>query len=304
MSLLVVGLVNHETTVQVEGFPLTYAPVRYPFHGIRGTTSGVGANLALGLRSLGHEVRLLTLLGADQPGQTALAELAAAGVDTRGVLVELAATPQSVILVDPTGQRTILVDLKDMQQQRYPVAAFRAQAAGASWALMGNLELARPLLAEARELGLRVVTDVHAVADLEDPYNRDFMAAATVLFMSHESLPCAPEDWARSVLERYHPEVLVIGQGAEGALLAWPAGGVLARYPAIATRPVRNTVGGGDALVAGFVHALVNGHDPVGALHQAQLFASWKVGEHGGARGFLDAAALEQLAAGRSFTNA
>jgi sugar/nucleoside kinase (ribokinase family) len=92
--------------------------VRYPFHGIRGTTSGVGANLALGLRSLGHEVRLLTLLGADQPGQTALAELAAAGVDTRGVLVELAATPQSVILVDPTGQRAIMVDLKDVQEQR------------------------------------------------------------------------------------------------------------------------------------------------------------------------------------------
>jgi hypothetical protein len=55
---------------------------------------------------------------------------------------------------------------------------------------------------------------------------------------------------------------------------------VLARYPAIATRPVRNTV----AAAMPWWPArpcLVNGHDPVGRCTR-RSFASWKIGEHGG----------------------
>ena len=48
--ILVSGLINIETTLQVEAFPIPYFPVRYPFHGIRSTVSGVGHNVAKALR--------------------------------------------------------------------------------------------------------------------------------------------------------------------------------------------------------------------------------------------------------------
>lgn len=302
MRVVVAGLVNLETVLLVEGFPLTYEPVRYPFHGITSGVSGVGTNLSMALRRLGHDVRLLARLGDDAAGHLARRTLSEAGLSEEGLLGDLTATPQSVILVDPAGRRAVNVDLKDLQEQHFPLENFRSAARGARWALLCNLNMNRPLLAEAQELGLSVATDVHAIADLDDAYNRDFMAAADVLFMSHERLPCAPEDWATQVLERFAPRILVIGLGGEGALLAWPEGGVLQRFPSVFTRKVVNTVGAGDALFSGFLHALDTGRDPVAALALAQTFASYKIGEHGGACGFLDAVALGRVHSGEGGT--
>jgi len=52
-SILVSGLINLETTLRVEGFPVPYAPVRFPFFGVNGTVSGVGYNVAKALTTLG-----------------------------------------------------------------------------------------------------------------------------------------------------------------------------------------------------------------------------------------------------------
>jgi ribokinase len=39
-TIFISGLINIETTVQVDGFPIDYSPVRYPFFGVRSTISG------------------------------------------------------------------------------------------------------------------------------------------------------------------------------------------------------------------------------------------------------------------------
>jgi 1-phosphofructokinase len=58
----------------------------------------------------------------------------------------------------------------------------------------------------------------------------------------------------------------VISVGSAGALSASPAGFWRARPPAIAAR---NTVGAGDAMVAGLAYALTQSQPPVNALHLA-----------------------------------
>lgn len=62
--------------------------------------------------------------------------------------------------------------------------------------------------------------DVHAISSLDDEYNRDFMAAAHILFMSDALLPAPPDEWARQVLNRFGNEVVVVSMWAEGAPLA------------------------------------------------------------------------------------
>ena len=42
--VLVSGLINIETTLQVEGFPIPYFQVHYPFYGVNSSVSGVGYN--------------------------------------------------------------------------------------------------------------------------------------------------------------------------------------------------------------------------------------------------------------------
>ena len=122
--ILVSGLINIETTLQVEGFPIDYEPVRFPFFGIQSSVSGVGYNVAKALTVLGNDVRFLSLIGGDMAGSLVLESLAVDGISTERVITALRQTPQSVILYDRTGRRAINTDLKDIQDAAYPVDRF------------------------------------------------------------------------------------------------------------------------------------------------------------------------------------
>lgn len=293
--ILVAGLINIETTLRVEQFPIPYSPVRYPFFGINSGVSGVGYNVAKALTTLGDEIRFLSLTGRDPAGELVRSALERDGIPGQFVLQEIERTPQSVILYDGEGRRQINVDLKDVQEQTYPPARFEQAAEGCSLAVLCNVNFSRPLLARARERGLIIATDVHTISDLEDDYNRDFMQHADILFMSDERLPRPPEAWLEDVMQRYAPQIAVIGLGAQGALLAVRERGTVEHVPAVRTRPVVNTIGAGDALFSAFVHFYARSQDARDALRRAVLFASYKIGEPGAAEGFLDAAGLETL---------
>ena len=88
--ILVSGLINIETTLKIEGFPLTYVPVRYPFFGINSSVSGVGFNVSKALKTLGHDVRFLSLIGQDLAGGLVSATLVQEDIST--VLI-MSATP-------------------------------------------------------------------------------------------------------------------------------------------------------------------------------------------------------------------
>jgi ribokinase len=293
--ILVSGLINIETTLRVDAFPIPYFPVRYPFFGVASTVAGVGYNIAKALTVLGDDVHLLSVVGTDVAGDMVFRTLAADGLPAIHVVAQASQTAQSVILYDGEGRRQIHTDLKDMQERTYPPERFDGAVAGCDLAVLGNVNFSRPLLHRAQARGLPIATDVHAIASLEDPYNADFMAAADVLFMSDEQLPEPPEDFARRAMERYGNAVVVVGLGSQGALLVTREDGVMARIPAVAARPVVSTIGAGDALFSCFVHYYVRDGDPLGALQKAVVFASHKIGVPGAADGFLDEAELERL---------
>ena len=290
--ILVCGLINLETTVRVDGFPIAYSPVRYPFFGVQSAVSGVGWNVASALTRLGDEVRFASLIGHDQVGELVLRTLTETGISATHVLRQVEKTAQSVILYDEAGRRQINVDLKDLQQSVYPDDAFDQAIEGCRLAVLCNINFSRPFLGKVRRRGIPIATDVHAIHSLDDPYNRDFMEHAGILFQSHESLPCSPEEWATAVMDRFDTDIVVVGLGKEGALLGVRQDRFLARFPAQATRPVVNTIGAGDALFSSFLHFWMRDGDPARALRRAILFASWKIGEPGAAMGFLSEAGL------------
>lgn len=290
-SIFVAGLINIETTLQIEGFPVAYTPVRYPFFGIRSTVSGVGWNIARALKLLGQDVRLHTMIGDDLAAEMVRQELQREGLYGKTILPRLQATPQSVILYDRAGRRMINTDLKDIQDVPYPLV--HCDFSGIDFAMLTNVNFSRPMLERAKAAGVPIATDVHVIRTLDDDYNRDYMAAADILFMSDEGLPTSPEDWARQIWATFDTPIIVIGLGAEGALLAVRADDSIQRIPARALRPVVNTIGAGDALFSSFVYAYANTHDPYKAIRKAVLFAGYKIGDVGAAEGFLSAPQLE-----------
>ncbi|MDQ7821422.1 MAG: carbohydrate kinase family protein [Candidatus Eremiobacteraeota bacterium] len=294
-SILVSGLINIEVTLQVEGFPIPYFPVRYPFHGVNSTVSGVGYNVAKALTVLGDHVEFLSMTGRDLSGKIAMETLETQGIGTGHVMPLIEKTPHSVILFDRDGRRQINVDLKNIQETSYPGEHFEEAASRCSMAALCNINFSRPFLRKAIERGMTVATDVHAISSVDDDYNGEFMACAHILFMSDESLPERPESWVRRLLSRFGPAIVVVGLGAEGALMAVRDDHFMERIPAVKTRDIVNTIGAGDALFSSFIHFYGRHGDPYAALDKAMVFASYKIGESGAAEGFLDEKSLERL---------
>jgi acarbose 7IV-phosphotransferase len=285
--IFVSGLINLEVTLRVDGFPIAYAPVRYPFHGVRSSVSGVGFNVAKALATLGDDVHFASMVGADFAGDFAKAALKQAGISPQYVVAILEQTPHSVILFDKEGRRQINVDLKDIQERAYPDDLFERGSDGCSLLALCNINFSRSLLPKAKASGRLIATDVHAISSLDDDYNRDFMVAANILFMSDDLLPDPPEEWARKVVSRFGNEIVVIGLGGAGALLSVKRDHFLERVPAHPAPKTTNTIGAGDALFSAFVHFYASSRDPYAAIQKATIFAAHKIAETGAADGFL-----------------
>ena len=75
--IVVAGVTNLQFSVPVDGFPVTYVPVRYPQGQTGVRVAGVGYNVAAALAALGSAVRLATFAGDDLLGGAVETELRA-----------------------------------------------------------------------------------------------------------------------------------------------------------------------------------------------------------------------------------
>lgn len=292
--VLVSGLVNIENTLRIEGFPLEYSPVLYPFNGTHSSVSGVGVNVAKALTRLGSTVHFLSIIGNDYHGEWTRRELIDSGISGTYLVPLLSETAQSVILYDREGRRQIHVDLKDLQTLEYPEARFRKAMQGCDICCLCNINFSRAMLSPAREAGKLIATDVHVLSNPDDDYNRDFLSYADIVFLSNENLWDSPEKCAEDLYGRYHNRIIVIGLGSEGASML-EEGSTSVRVHAVNPRPVINTIGAGDALFSAFVYFYSRGIPAAECLKRAVYFAGWKIGEKGAAAGFLDEQELETL---------
>lgn len=292
-NILVSGLVNVETTVAVRGFPITYYPIDYPFFGVQSAVSGVAFNIAKALKTLGSEVTLLSMTGADFPGETIRQELRALHIGDAAVHSTLSQTPASVVLYDPQGRRQVYCDLKDIQQATYPFSPETVEKADLVVACNTNFN--RPLLHLAKAGGKPVATDVHVLADIRDAYNRDFLECADILFLSDEAIGEDYQGFLWALAGAYPAKIIVLGRGSRGAAMYLRRENRILEYPAVSVGPVVNTVGAGDALFSAFAHSISLGREPREALARAQLFASKKIGTSGAAQGFPTGEEMEAL---------
>ena len=297
MKVLVSGLVNTETTAAVRGFPVRYYPIDYAFFGVNTAVSGVAFNIAKALVTLGNTVRLTAMTGCDFAGDYIRSALQNAGIGTEYLQKNLAQTPNSVVLFDPDGRRQIYCDLKDIQETMYNFDA--SVLTDMDVVVACNINFNRPLLRQAKAAGKRIATDVHVLSDIFDPYNREFMEYADILFLSDENVG---DHWREFMLELagvYRNEMIVMGRGAKGAAIYLRETGELYEMPAAHVGAVVNTVGAGDALFSGFMHFYAKGFSPLDALERAQVFASFKIAVSGASQGYVTEEIVENWISGR-----
>ena len=287
-KILVSGLLNIETSLEIDSFPINYSPIEYPFFGVNSVTSGVGYNIAKALKTLGDDFDLLSIIGNGLNGDMIISQMKKEGIDTSHIFVDKnGETAQSVVLVDKSGRRKIYCDLKDLQD-KVPFTQSYIDITNYSLLILTNINFNRELVKHAHTHDIEVATDVHVLSDLNDSYNIDFMANADILFLSNESILGREEEFIKTIHERYHNKIIVCGLGEKGALMHISDEDRFFHEPAVAPFGVKSTLGAGDALFSSFLHFYLKGYSYEKCLRFAVIFAGIKISSIGGSNGFAD----------------
>lgn len=292
-KVVVMGLVNRETTIKVPKLPMEHIPILYHFFGMESMVSGNGYNVSKAMRVLGDDIRLLTMTGDDDLADIVEKQLERDGISKKYLKKQLKETPESVVFYDCNG-RQIFCDLKDSQEQEYDKKTFLEAAKDVDLLYLGNVNFSRPLLQEAKKTGILIATDVSAITSAEDEYNREFMEVADILFVSDDFVN-HPMELLDELKEKYNAQIIIIGRGVKGALLYVKKDQFIGEFPSVKTRKVVNTLGAGDAMFSAFLHFYLKNQNPYYAIKNAILFASYKIGTVGSANGFLSEKQIEQF---------
>jgi ribokinase len=282
MTVVVIGDLMTDVVAWASG-PLAHAsdtPSQITMH-----PGGGGANVAARIATLGVPTLLVARTGNDLAGRTAVAELRADGVETHIAVDPVRATGTVVVIVEPTGERTMLPDRAAnaaLAPADLPVDELRAAThlhlSGYTLLAPGSRAAGLVALEHARQAGISVSVDPASAAPIEAAGPRaflDWVANADMLLPNLEEAMAltgarGPEAaaWA---LARGGRDV-VITLGASGAL--WSAGEQVVRAAAAdAPAPVDST-GAGDAFTAGWLAARLGGAEPAEALAAANEYAA------------------------------
>lgn len=194
---MVVGNVGVDTNVYLAGSPDFDHETDYTDnHDGVGQSGGYSAR---GFARLGYRTAFLGYVGDDMLGRFVVDELTFDGVDMSHVLVDPAGTNRSVNLMSPDGRRHSFFDGKSHMTIVPDLGAWQRVLVDATLIHFSIPNWARRLLPAARAAGAVVSVDIQDVRDLDDPYRRDFLDAADVLFLSsaHLSEPRAALEASR-----------------------------------------------------------------------------------------------------------
>lgn len=105
-EVVIFGFVASDVVLQVPALPV--AGQQVAGEGLGWRVGGSSANVACGLSSAGHRVRLVGPVGSDAMGDELVAELRRNGVDTTNVFRMPGPSPRALILLDGRGERAII----------------------------------------------------------------------------------------------------------------------------------------------------------------------------------------------------
>lgn len=221
---------------------------------------GGAAGVAIPLARLGHRASLVAPIGTDSVGDRLLEELERAGVDTSSVLRVDGDSTRSVVLVDDTGERTVL----NLHRCREPEPPARVLD------LAADCVYVRSRLPDLAPLLARAVATARVVAHV--PPCGPGVRPAHVLVGSESDLAPAWRERpfeAGAAVAGPHLAHVVVTRGAAGAIVGGPDGARSVPAPRVR---VADSTGAGDAFSAGLVHALVTG---LGMDRAVEIAVAW-----------------------------
>lgn len=281
--VVVLGSANADLVLDVRRLPLPGETLMAT--GRRAAPGGKGANQAVAVARDGRACSMLASVGRDADGDLLLAALADAGVATALVRRTDTATGLAVILVDDSGQNSIVVAAGANAELTVLTDPERQLLTGAA-VLLCQLEVPVDTVVEALAVARRgaVLTVLNAAPSSALP-DRIWPDLDVLVVNEHEASDLAgveldpgarahdPFHSAELLLARV-PQV-VVTLGAEG--VAYAARDGRREHMAAPRVPVVDTTGAGDTFCGVLAAALAGGADVRAALRRAVTAAALSV---------------------------
>lgn len=286
-KFLVAGIVQKETIVKVDKIPIEYVGVTNRPNTIFSSTGGDAYNMSLALEWLGNSVDFMSMAGMEESMELINPRGSEVTLVTGYILPRLSHTPTAVVFCDNDRNQQIFEDIKDLRDISYDPSLFRERAARAEMLVLSNANFCRPLIEIGKELRKPIAVNIREYQESKLCYNEDYLKAADILYVSDDHLIEEPYEFVKALAAKYRPEIIILGQGAEGLILYDKNKNIIAHYNTVKTHGVVNTAGAGNALFSCFLHFYNKTQDSVFAVKNALLFASYKIGFMGTSNGFM-----------------
>ncbi len=256
VDLVGVGLNATDTLIALAEFPARGCKSEYSSASV--LPGGQVATTVVACQQWGMSTRYVGILGDDSAAKLHHDAFARAGVETHIVTVAGAASPQSLILVDAGGERTVLCH-RDERVALRPGDLDRTWITNARALHVDGYDTAAAITAAgwARSAGVPVIADLDALY----PGLENLLENVDYLIVSRD-IPCRLMDEPdlevalRRMQRRFACRLAAATLGEQG-VLAWDGKRMLniAAYSV----PVVDTTGAGDIFHAGFIYGLLQG---------------------------------------------
>ena len=295
--ILCIGIPVRDLTFRIQELPARgFKANASHFEEISG---GNGLNAAIGIVRLGGRASMCGPMGdsRETTSRYIFDKLAHEGIDTRHIIhMPGLVTPISNIMIDPSGERTI-VTFRDPElwKVRLPSAGTLLEDCAAVLIESRCAEFSTDLCAEARRRGIPVIVDVDRTMSLRE----GLLTASSHLVFSSEALQStagiADDAEALKKISKLTPSFLAGTRGAQGTL--WlDEHQNLQQTPAFPVHTV-DTLGAGDVFHGAFALGITEGQDLPTALRFASAAAALKCTRFGGAFAAPQRAEVEELLA-------
>jgi sulfofructose kinase len=293
--ILCIGIPVRDLTFRIQGLPARGSKVNAShFDEICG---GNALNAAIGIVRLGGRASICGPMGdaRETSSKFIFEKLAHEGINTKNIIhMPGLVTPISNIMIDPSGERTI-VTFRDPElwKVRLPDADELLKDCSAILTESRCAEFCTDLCAEARSRGIPVIVDADRAMSLRE----GLLTASSHLVFSSEPLQetadIADDGEALKKIAKLTSSFLAGTRGAQGTIWLDEKGN-LQQTPAFPVHTV-DTLGAGDVFHGAFALAITEGQDIPGALRFASAAAALKCTRFGGAFAAPQRAEVEEL---------
>jgi sugar/nucleoside kinase (ribokinase family) len=293
--ILCIGMPVRDLTFRVTGLPARGSKEHAShFDEICG---GNALNAAIGIVRLGGRAAICGPMGdaRETTSRYIFEKLAHEGIDTRHIVhMPGLVTPISNIMIDPSGERTI-VTFRDPElwKVHLPGANELLEECDAILTESRCAEFCTDLCVEARRRGIPVIVDVDRAMSLRE----GLLTASSHLVFSSEPLQetagIADDGHALKKIAKLTPSFLAGTRGAQGTIWLDEQQN-LQQTPAFPVHTV-DTLGAGDVFHGAFALAIVENQDLRSALRFASAAAALKCTRFGGAFAAPQRTEVEEL---------